>query len=154
MKSQKNDFLIQTNFLTMIRINLFYCCKKVFTLSSKMSMNHHFLKKNIFRGTSNMEDITDAHYAQVKRVCKDFEIKQLGENHDLYVQSDTLFLLGVFENFRNMCFKIYVLDPAHFLSAPGLAWKTPLKKIKTKLDLLTDTHMLLMVEKVIRGKTC
>ena len=53
-----------------------------------------------------------------------------------------------------MCFKIYVLDPAHFLSAPGLAWKTPLKKIKTKLDLLTDTHMLLMVEKVIRGKTC
>ena len=101
-----------------------------------------------------MEDITDAHYAQVKRVCKDFEINQLGENHDLYVQSDTLFLLGVFENFRNMCFKIYVLDPAHFLSAPGLACKTPLKKIKTKLDLLTDTHMLLMVEKVIRGKTC
>ena len=32
-----------------------------------------------------MEDITDAHYAQVKRVCKDFEINQLGENHDLYV---------------------------------------------------------------------
>ena len=50
-----------------------------------------------------MEDITDADYAPVKRVCKDFDIKNLGEYHDLYVQSDTLLLGDVFENFRNMC---------------------------------------------------
>ena len=49
-----------------------------------------------------MEDITDADYAHSKRVCKDFEIKNLGEYHDLYVQSDTLLLADVFENFRNM----------------------------------------------------
>ena len=54
-----------------------------------------------------MRDITDADYAHVKRVCKDFEIKNLGEYHDLYVQSNTLLLADVFENFQNMCLKIY-----------------------------------------------
>ena len=48
-----------------------------------------------------MEDITDADYAHAKRVCKDFEIKNL-EYHGLYIESDTLFLADVFENFRNM----------------------------------------------------
>ena len=69
-----------------------------------------------------MEDITDADYAHAKRVCKDLEIKNLGEYHDLYVQSDTLLLADVFENFRNMYLKIYELDPAKFLSAHGLVW--------------------------------
>ena len=47
----------------------------------------------------NFEDITDADYGLIKRVCKDFEIKELGENHDLYVKSNTLLLSDVFENF-------------------------------------------------------
>ena len=64
-----------------------------------------------------MEDITDADYAPTKRVCKDFEIKSLGKYLDLYVQSDTLLLADVLENFRNMCLKIYELDPAKLLSA-------------------------------------
>ena len=68
-----------------------------------------------------MEDITDADYAHAKRVCKDFEIKDLVEYHDLYVQSNTLLLADVFENFKNMCLKIYKLDPAKIFSAPGLA---------------------------------
>ena len=46
-----------------------------------------------------MEDISDADYVHVKRVCKDFEIKHLGEYHDFYVQSDTILLADVFENF-------------------------------------------------------
>ena len=85
-----------------------------------------------------MVDITDTDHAQAKRVCKDFEIKDLGGYRDLYVQSDTLLLADVFENFRNMCLEIYELDPAKFLSAPGLAWQAALKKIKVKLDFLTD----------------
>ena len=48
-----------------------------------------------------MEDTTDADYVHPKRVCKDFEIKNLGEYHNLYVQSDTLLLADVFENFQN-----------------------------------------------------
>ena len=97
-----------------------------------------------------MEDITDADYAHAKRVCNDFEIKNLGEYHNLYVQSVTLLLADVFENLRNMCLEIYELDPAEFLSAPGLEWQAVLKKTKVKLDLLTDIDLLLMVEKDIR----
>ena len=102
----------------------------------------------------NMEDITNTDYAHAKKVFKDYEIKNLGEYHDLYIQSDTLLLADVFEIFRNMCINIYELDPAKFLSAPGLAWQTALKKNKVKLDLLTDIDMLLMEEKGIRGGIC
>ena len=66
-----------------------------------------------------MEDITDADYAHAKRVCKDFEIKNLGEYYDMHIQSDTMLLADVFENFRNIFNKIHELDPAKFLSAPG-----------------------------------
>ena len=65
-----------------------------------------------------MEDITDADDAHAKRVCK---TKNLGEYHDLYVPSNTLLLAYVFEKYmRNICFKIYELDPVKFVSAPGL----------------------------------
>ena len=76
---------------------------------------------------------------------KRFILKNLGEYHDLYVQSDT---------FRNTCLKVYELDPAHFLSLPGLAWQACLIKTNIKLELLTDYDMLLMVEEGIRGGTC
>ena len=101
-----------------------------------------------------MEDITDVDYAHGKRFCKDFEVKNLGEYHDLYVQSDTLLLADIFQKFRNMCIEIYELDSAKFLSSPGLAWQAALKKAKVKLDLLTNIDMLLMVEKGIRGGIC
>ena len=52
------------------------------------------------------------------------------EYYDMYVQSDTLLLADVFQNFRNMCLKIYELDPAKFLSLSGLAWQAALKKTK------------------------
>ena len=99
-----------------------------------------------------MEDITDTDYAH--GVCKDFETKNLGEYHDLYVQSNTLLLADVFENFRNMCLEIYEFDPAKFLSARGFAWQAALKKAKVKFVLLTDINMLLMVEKGIREGIC
>ena len=69
----------------------------------------------------------------------------------MYFQSNALMLADVFENFRNMCLKIYVLDPAQFFSAPRLAWQAAFKKTKVKLDLLNDIDMLLMVEKGIGG---
>ena len=63
-------------------------------------------------------------------------------------------LADAFENFRSKCIEIYQLDPAHFLSAPGLAWQACLKKTKVKLEWLTDIGMLLMVEKRTRGRIC
>ena len=70
----------------------------------------------------------------------------------MYIQSDTILLADVFENFRNKCIEIYELDPAPFLSAPGLAWQACLKKKGVKLELLTDIDMLLMVEKELEAE--
>ena len=69
-----------------------------------------------------MEDSTDADYALARKACKDFEIKNIGQYHDFYGQSNTLLLADVFENCKNMFLKICNLDPAKFLSAPGIAW--------------------------------
>ena len=68
----------------------------------------------------------------------------VGEYHDLYVQSDSLLLAYVFENFRNKCIEIHEIDPAHFLSSPCLAWQACLKKRVVKLELLRNIDMLLM----------
>ena len=72
----------------------------------------------------------------------------------MYVQSDTALLADVFENFRNKCIEIYELDPAYFLSAPGLTWHACLKKTGVELELLTDNDVLRMFEKGIRGGMC
>ena len=66
----------------------------------------------------------------------------------------TLLLADVFENVRNLCLKIYELDPAKFLSPPGLAWQTDSKTTIVKLDVLTDIDMLIMVETGIRWGLC
>ena len=97
-----------------------------------------------------MENIDDIDYRHGNNVFKRFKLKHLGEYHDLYVQSDTLLLADVFENFRNTCLKVYELDPAHFLSLPGLAWQACLKKTNIKLELLTDYGRRLMVEEGIK----
>ena len=110
--------------------------------------------KEAFYSNLNMEDITDIDYRHGKIVFEYLINKNLADYHDLYVQSDTLLLADVFENFRNMCIKVYELDPANFLSAAGLAWQACLKRAEVKLELLTDADMLLMVEKGIRGRIC
>ena len=71
----------------------------------------------------------------------------------MYVQSKILLLTDVFENFRNKYIEIYELDPAHFLSAPGLAWQAWVRKAVIELELLTDIDMLLMADKGIRSIT-
>ena len=110
--------------------------------------------KESFYSNLNMENIGDIDYRHGNNGFKRFKLKNLGEYHDLYVQSETLLLADVFENFRNTCLKVYELDPAHFLSLPGLAWQVCLKKTNIELELLTDYDMLLMVEEGIRGGIC
>ena len=69
----------------------------------------------------SFKDIIDKDYSHAQKVWNVFEIRNLGNYHDLYVQTDTLFLADVFEKFRDKCIEIYGLDPSHILSAPGLA---------------------------------
>ena len=92
--------------------------------------------KKAFYSNLNMEDVTDVDHRHAKRVFKNLSNKNLGDYHDLYVQSDKSLLADDFENFRNMFIKVYELDPAHFLSAPGLAWQVCLKKnrSRTRID--------------------
>ena len=110
--------------------------------------------KESFYNNLNMENIDDIDYRHGNNEFKRFKLKNLGEYHDLYVQSDTLLLAHVFQNFRNTCLKVYELDPAHFLSLPVLAWQVFLKKMSIELELLIDYDMLLMVEEGIRGGIC
>ena len=110
--------------------------------------------KEDFYCNLNMEDIDDVDYRHGNNVFKGFELDNLGDYHDLYVKSDTLLLADVFENFRDMCIIEYELDPAHFLSLPGLAWQACLKKPNIELELLTDYDMLLLLEEGIRGGIC
>ena len=114
-------------------------------------------EKEDFYSHMNMEGITDADYVHTKKVCKGFEIKKLGDYHDLYVQSD-IFIVNwyIWElmSLRTMCLEIYELNAAKSFSVPGLALQTALKKTKIKLVLLTDIDMLLMVEISIRRGIC
>ena len=87
----------------------------------KFAIDPITLTKSDFRNDLTGEDISDCDYAFYKEICGKFNIKTLGEYHDLYLKSDVLPLSDVFENFRETCYQYYKLDPAHYYSAPGLA---------------------------------
>ena len=110
--------------------------------------------KESFYSNLTLENISEIDYAHANNIFKKFNINNMGEYHDLYVRSDTLLLADIFENFRQSCLENYELDPAHFVSLPGLAWQACLKKTNVKLELLTGYDMLLMVEEGIRGGIC
>ena len=71
-----------------------------------------------------MKGVTDTDNTHAKRVCKDFKMKNLGEYHDLFVEIVTL----LFQNFQKLCFEVFELDPARFLTAPTLAWQAAFKR--------------------------
>ena len=110
--------------------------------------------KESFCSNLTLENITKTDYAHTNNVFKKININNLGEYHDLYVRTDTLLLADIIENFRQSCLKNYELDPAHFVSLPGLAWQACLKKANVELELLTDYDMFLMIEEGIRGGIC
>ena len=109
------------------------------------------LIKSNFRSDLTGEDISDEDFEFYKEICNKFNIKTLGEYHDLYLKSDVLLLSDVFENFRETCFQYYKLDPAHYYSAPGLSWNACLKMTGIELELISDVDMYLMIEKGLRG---
>ncbi|GBL85266.1 hypothetical protein AVEN_145574-1, partial [Araneus ventricosus] len=107
--------------------------------------------RSAFHSSLVNEGISEADYEHAQNVWKCFEIKNLGEYHDLYVKTDVILLSDVFENFRKLTQNFYQLDAAHMLTSPGLAWQAALKMTDVKLDLFTDIDMHLFIEKGIRG---
>ena len=103
--------------------------------------------KKAFYSELYLKDITDKDNTHAQKLFEELGLKNPGNYYDLYVQRDALLLADVFENLRNKCIEIYELDPAHFLSAPGLARQTSLQEKGVELESLTNTDMLLMVEK-------
>ena len=104
-----------------------------------------------FYSSLNMSKINESDCKHAQRVWEEFGVRNIGDYHGLYLRTDVVLLANVFEAFRGMCLKHYSLDPAHFYTAPGLAWKACLKKTGVRLELLKDPDMLLMFERGIRG---
>ena len=95
--------------------------------------------------------ITKTDYKHAWNVWKTFNMKTFKDYHELYNETDVLLLADVFENFRDLCLKIYELDPVYYFTAPGLACDACLKMTNINLELLSNPDMLLMFEKGIRG---
>ena len=109
--------------------------------------------KEEFHSILSNEHITDKQYDHAQNVWKTFNLKTMGDYHDLYLKSDILLLADVFENFRVTCLQYYKLDPCHYFTSPGLAWDAMLKMTNVKLELLTDIDMFQFIEKGMRGGT-
>ena len=108
-------------------------------------------RKDEFYSKLNVSGIDEVEYQHARNVWDKFGLKNMGDYHDLYLKTDVVLLTNVFESFRSVCLGNYGLDPAHFHTAPGLAWKACLKKTGVNLELLRDPDMLLMFERGIRG---
>ena len=107
--------------------------------------------REAFYSKLSEKGISEKNYKHVWNVWNTFKMKTFKDYHELYNETDVLLLADVFENFRDLCLKIYGLDPVYYFTAPGLAWDACLKMTDIDLELLSDPDMLLMFEKGIRG---
>ena len=97
------------------------------------------------------ENINEKDYEKAKNLWNTFNIKHLGEYHDLYLKTDVLLLCNVFEELINTSLNYYSLDPCHYFSSPGLSWDAILKMTRIKLELIDDIDMYLFIKKGMRG---
>ena len=104
-----------------------------------------------FYSLLNKESISDEDYQHAQNVWKTFNMKSMGDYHDVYLKADVLLLADVFENFRKTCLQYYGLDPCHYFTSPGLSWDAMLKMTNIRLDLISDVDMYQFVEKGMRG---
>ena len=109
------------------------------------------LKKEDFYSKLYEENITDKDYARANIVWKHFDIKNLGEYHDLYLMTDVYLLTDVFENFRDMCLNYYGLDPAYYITLPNYSWNAFLSLRGVRLQQIHIKEMYEMIEKGLRG---
>ena len=111
----------------------------------KFEENHLPLIK-VFYSKLNLSGIKECNYGHTQRVWRVFGKKNLGDYHDLYLETNVLLWSNVFETFRMTCLEHYNLNPAHFFTSPGLTWQACLKRTDVCLELLTDLDMLLLFQ--------
>ncbi len=95
--------------------------------------------------------LSDSDYEHAKTVWDNFNLKNMGDYHDLYLKTDVLLLADVFENFRKICKNNYGLEPTKYLTAPGLSWDAMMLMTNIKLEPIIDIDMYNFIEKGIRG---
>ena len=74
--------------------------------------------------------ISEKDYLKAAAVWNTFKINTVGDYHDLYLKTDALLLVDIFEKFIKTCLGYYGLDPCHYFSSPGLSWDAMLKMTK------------------------
>ena len=108
-------------------------------------------QKGDFYSLLTNEEISESEYAHAQKVWETFGIENMGQYHDLYLKSDVLLLADIFQNFREINLTNSGLDPAHYVSSPGLSWDAMLKMTNVKLDLISDVDTQNFIEKGMRG---
>ena len=83
--------------------------------------------KDKFYSKLNMSGVNDKKYEHACKVWKEFNIKNMGEYHNLYLRMDVILLANVFESFRNVCMENYGIRPCTFLYSPGIGLESLLK---------------------------
>jgi hypothetical protein len=107
--------------------------------------------KESFYNDLAKQDISDDEYAFAHKLWNSFGLRNMGELHDLYMETDVVLLADCFENFREFSLKNYKLDPAHFTTAPGLSWTAALKYTSVQLEIPLDPDMHMFFDRGLTG---
>ena len=107
--------------------------------------------KENFNSELTRSGISDPDYEFVKEMWDKLGMTTLRDLHDVYMAIDVCLLADVFETFRSNILEKYKLDPAHFMTAPGLTWTAGLKVTKVELELLTDPDMSMFIDRALIG---
>ena len=90
-------------------------------------------------------------YLTCGKIWDKFNMKNMGDYHDHYLNKKVLLLADVFEKLIYTCFNYYGLDPCHYFSSPGLSCDAMLKMTGVKLEKISDIGNYLFIEKGLRG---
>ena len=91
--------------------------------------------------------ISQKDYEHAQKVWKEFDCKNLGDYHDIYLKTDVLVLTDIWTKFRETSMKYYKLDPSHYVSSPALSWDAMLLKTGVEIELFTECSMHDFIEK-------
>ena len=96
-------------------------------------------------------DNTQSDYQHAVTIYQNFGCRNLGDYQNNYLKTQVLLQADIFEKLRNVCLKVYTLDPSYFYLAPNLDWQSMLNSTNVKMGLLQDVDTLLFFERGIRG---
>lgn len=150
----ENFRLVRKEFPDDIKFNA--CIQKLIYPYSYMDSFERFSEPipeaDKFYNDLSEEPIDEAEYARMRETCKIFDIKNLGQLHDLYLKIDVLILASVFEYYRKMALQEYGLDPAYYVSSPSFSFDAMLFKTDVELELIKDEEIYNFIESGMRGE--